>query len=227
MDTPAECPRGHALNAGTTHCTICWVRVVPEDPTEAAARRRRRRHTILGISLLAVTGLVIGGVTGRVLGDRPSGPTILAQEPVAPAPTSSPTDSSSTPEEATTIVAAPLAATVADPVTAPADGSCSVQVRDQEVACGLANERLTFTVCVPDGTERIRVRTRGANTDPWQDASFDVALGIDAGVGCPRNEIAADLSIATTAVDAAKWRIVGRDSQRTKLWMSPLVTISG
>ena len=196
MDTPAECPRGHALNEGTTYCTVCWVRVVPEDPAEMAARRTRRRHTILGISLLAVTGVLVGGVAGKVIGGTSSGPTIMAMPLVASATPSAPasTTASSAPDAPTTVVAAPLAATVADPVTGPGDGNCAVQVRGQEVACNLGDDQLTFTVCVPAGTERIRVRTRGTSSEPWQDASYDVALGIDAGADCPSNEIAADVS---------------------------------
>ena len=231
MDTPTECPRGHALNEGTTHCTVCWSRVVPEDPIEAAARRTRRRHTILGISLLAVTGVLVGGVTGKVLGGTPSGPTILALPPGLSAPASAPASTSpepatSSPEEPVSVVAVPLAATLADPVAGSGDGRCAVQVRGQEVSCSLDNDQLAFTVCVPAGTERIRVRTRGTSSEPWLDASYDVALGIDAGAGCPSSEIAADVVINATAVEAAKWRLVGRDSDRTRLWASPLVTLT-
>ena len=228
VDTPSECPRGHALNEGTTHCTVCWIRVAPEDPIEAAARRTRRRHTILGISLLAVTGVVLGGFAGKVLGGTSSGPTIMALPLMASAAPSVPasTSASTSPDEPTTVVAVPLAATIADPVTGQGDGSCTVQVRGQEVACNLGDDQLTFTACVPAGTERIRVRTRGTSSEPWQDASYDVALGIDAGANCSSSEIAADIVISATAVEAAKWRIVGRDSDRTKLWTSPLVTLT-
>ena len=216
MDTPTNCPRGHALDEGSIYCTVCWIRVVPVDPIEAAARLRRRRRTFLGITLLAVTGVVIGSVTGRVLGGGSDSTAVMALPPVASAP------SSAAPPMEAAVVAAPLAATVADPVSA--DGGCSVQVRGQELACTLINDRLTFTVCVPDGTERIRVRTRGTSSGPWQDATYDINLGT--GTACPRNEISAEVAIDATSMDAAKWRIFGRDDQREKLWKSPLITAS-
>ncbi|MCX6432049.1 MAG: hypothetical protein NTX29_04435 [Actinobacteria bacterium] len=216
MDTPARCPRGHALNEGTIFCTVCWIRVVPEDPIEAAARLRRRRRTFLGISLLAVTGVVIGSVTGQVLTGSSDGTTVVALPLVASTP------ASAAPSEATAVVAAPLAATVADPVSA--EGNCTVQVRGQDLPCTLVNDRLTFTVCVPAGTQRIRVRTRGSSSEPWQDATYVISLGT--GTNCPTNEISAEVAIDATSIDAAKWRIVGRDDQREKLWKSPLIAVN-
>ena len=221
METLTTCPRGHALEPNAAYCTVCWIRVEPEDPERVAARRKRRRRMILGIPLLGAGSIIVGVFVGSLLANDASdaASTVTALEPVAVAVSAAPVVVI---DEPVTVVAEPLAGTVADPVTEPAGTGCVALVRDIQVACALTDDRLQFTVCVPAETTLIRVGTRPNDNVRFDDASSDIALGGSA--GCPTGDITADVTIDAYS-PAATWRIVGRDASDTKIWKSRVVTL--
>ncbi len=221
METLTTCPRGHALEPNAVYCTVCWIRVEPEDPERVAARRKRRRRMILGIPLLGAGSIVVGVLVGSLLAnDAGDGaPAVTALEPAAVAVSAAPVDPIDQP---VAVVAEPLAGTVTDPVTDPADTGCAALVRDVQVPCALTDDRLEFTVCVPAATTVIRVGTRPNDNVTFDDASSDIALGGSA--GCATGDIAADIAIDSYS-PAATWRIVGRDASDTKIWKSRVVTL--
>jgi hypothetical protein len=228
MDPVTECPRGHPLAEDAVYCTVCWIRVQPEDPEVVSARTKRRRWLFMGIPLLGgsaiIVGIAVGGALGTSTGNSGASvvalpPTVTASAPAPSAP-STPITSSTAAAEPVSVVAAPLAATVADPVKTPADAACIAIVRDQEVACVTSDDRLEFTVCVPDATTLIRVGTRPNDNVVFSDASSEIELGGPS--DCPAGEIAAAIAIDSFS-PLPTWRIVGRDKADLKIWKSRVV----
>ena len=217
MATMTTCPRGHAVEADAVYCTVCWIRVEPEDPQRAAALSRRRRRTFLGIPLLIASSVIIGIAVGQVLGNRAAGPEVVA----LPAPSVSatipviPSDAASA-----AAVAAPLAASVADPVMSASASACLLQLRDQNAPCAIGPDTTTVTVCVPEVTTVLTVEMRPAGSDTWQDVSTQARL--DGAGSCPSGSLAAELAIDATGIgsDGAAWRIKALDSAGARVWKS-------
>jgi hypothetical protein len=186
------------------------------------ARAKRRRRLFLGIPLLGgsaiIVGIAVGGALGTSTGN--SDASVVALPPTVTASAPAPSAPGTSSAEPVSVVAAPLAATVADPVQTPADAGCVVIVRDQEIPCSTSDDRIEFTVCVPDATTLIRVGTRPNGNVVFSDASSEIALGGPS--DCPVGEIAADIAIDSFS-PLPTWRIAGRDKADVKIWKSRVV----
>lgn len=219
MTEVLKCPRGHDVAEGAVLCTVCWVRLVPEDPEVVAARRRQRRRRIW-LPFAAASAIGIGALVGATLASSSSPePAIVAAAaaPSAAAPAPQPVGSA----EAVVVVAQPEAATIADPI-APGLGDCTVSVLEQDAECTVDGDVLTFQICVAESTSAVQVRTRVDEASEWQDVSSTVTLGADD--TCGTGEMTADVEVSAAAVAAdAKYRLVGTDAVGGKLWKSKLV----
>lgn len=222
MDTITTCPRGHALEENAVLCTVCWIRVVPEDPEVIAARKRRARRIwipLFGAGAVLV-GVGIGGALEPYIASSTDSAVVMAEAAAVPveAPATADDSAAVAVEEPVAVEVDPLAATVADPVGADS-GACVVTLRNQTVDCVTSGEELALTVCVPDTTATIAVATRSSGE--WQPVSSTVTLGQAS--GCAAGTVAADLVVpASTGSDGNDWRIVSRDDAGAKVWKSPL-----
>lgn len=220
MSVQPECPRGHLLEPNAVYCTVCWMRVAPEDPAAIAARQRRRRRVwfpLFGAGAV-VLGVTVGGVLERAT-DSTTPDSVVAEAP----PSIAASTAASTPAaEAATVTAVPLAGTVADPVQS-TGAACTVDMRDQQLECSTEDGQLAFTVCVPAGTALLEARTRPDSGSPWADVSTDVIVRDD--TTCDGG-LAADVAIAAPAAgrDGAKWRLVARTADGDRLWASRIST---
>lgn len=224
MDTITTCPRGHALEENAVLCTVCWIRVVPEDPEVVAARRRRARRIWLPLfgAGAVLVGVGLGGALEPYIGQGADTSVVVAGEaaPITPVATAAPADdvAAESVEEPVTVAVDPLAATVADPVGSGAD-ACAVTLRNQSVDCVSVGDELTFSICVPDATTSVTVATRASGE--WEPVSSTVTLGQAS--ACPTGTTAADLVVPDFAgSDGSDWRIVSRDEAGAKVWKSPL-----
>jgi hypothetical protein len=120
------------------------------------------------------------------------------------------------------VTSVPLAATVASPVVTGPDGTCVLDVLDQQATCRAEGDLVRFEVCVPAETAAVEVRTRGTSADPWADVSSDVVL--IPGSDCAAEGQRADIALAAAVFDVteSKWRLVGRDTGGDRLWKSKL-----
>ena len=188
MSAYGQCPRGHDLAENAVYCTVCWVRVAPEDPERVAARRRRQRRVwfpLLGAGAVAL-GIAAGGTLGSSTG--PVGDAVTAAAPVADVPV--PASAEPTPmEEPVTVMAAPMAATFAEPTL--------------------------LTVCVPQDASDVTVRIRRVDDQPWQDESADISL--DGRGACPSDEVEATVSFDETLSEGTRVKIVARNDAGERL----------
>jgi hypothetical protein len=226
MTSAGRCPRGHELAENAVYCTVCWIRVEPEDPARVAARQRRRRR--IWIPLLATSSILIGVVIGGAMGAGSAGSegSIVAQDAAETVGTANPEPSAqASPETSAEALpvdsgVTPLAATVVEesPV-----GSCSAEVLGQTVPCTDPADALAFTICVPDGTARVKVSTRESADADWQPVSSDATFGSAA--DCSAGSVAAEITVfeAVAGTPEATWRLAGRDDINEKLWKSRLV----
>ena len=220
MDSSGTCPHGHPLAEDAVYCTVCWVRVEPQDPAVEIGRRRRARR--IWIPFLAVSALLAGVAVGGVLGMRSVGytPTFVAQEFPTLAP---PDDSADASSEPVAVAAEPLAATILD--TSQAGEDCVAVILEQAVPCALDSDGLALAVCAPDGTVLIKVSSRETKADAWRDAPSQFAVG--RGDNCEPPAVTAELLIAAADTDASAWRMVGHGVDGQKLWSSRLVVSTG
>jgi hypothetical protein len=221
----STCPRGHALEDNAVYCTVCWVRVAPEDEQAIAARRRRRRRVwfpLFGAGAVAL-GVAAGALAASMSGGQDP-QVVMAGEAVASASPASaaavPTPAAS--EEAVSVTADPLAATVADPVIT-GGNSCVAEVHDLQVPCSTDNEQLAFTVCVPGNAGTVEARMRANEDLPWSDVSSDAVIGEQG--ECATGELAAAVVVdaATAGRDGGIWRLVVSDANGERLWRSRIV----
>lgn len=217
------CPRGHAIDEGAVYCTVCWVRLVPEDPEVVAARRRRRRR--FRIPFIAASALAVGVAAGAVMAQTGTGavsPAIVAAPATSPAAVVAAEDPTAAAEDTLVITAQPEAATVADPVIA-SEAACQVTIDGRDLPCSTTDDRLVFQACVPETTVLVEARTRAAEDAPWTDVSMDAVLGT--ADGCDAGQVAADVVI--DAPDAgtgdATWRLVARDANGERVWKARFV----
>jgi hypothetical protein len=222
MDSSGTCPHGHPLAEDAVYCTVCWVRVEPQDPAVEIARRRRARR--IWIPFLAVSALLVGVAIGGVLGMRSVGytPSFVAQEFPTLAQPAEAADASSD-SEPVAVAAAPLAATILD--TSQASEDCVALILEQAVPCALDSDGLALAVCAPDGTVLIKVSSRETKADAWRDAPSQFAVG--RGDNCDPPAVTAELLIAAADTDASAWRTVGHGVDGQKLWSSRLVVSTG
>lgn len=188
MSPYGQCPRGHELAENAVYCTVCWVRVAPEDPERVAARRRRQRRIwfpLLGAGAVAL-GITVGGTLGSSAG--PVGDAVTAAAPVSDV--SMPATAEPVPsEEPVTVTAAPMAATVAEPTS--------------------------LTVCVPQDTSDATVRIRVVAGEPWQDEPADV--GLDGRGGCSTGAVEATVSFDEELAEGTRVKVVARDDTGEQL----------
>ena len=196
MASPATCPRGHELAENAVYCTVCWIRVEPVDPEVIAARKRRQRRIwipLFGAGAVAL-GVAVGGTLGAGSGIEPgavvAGEAAPGPVPVDEPPAAEPSIAAAGPDAAgpdaagaaPETVAAPLAATVAEPAGR------------------------TLTTCVPDGTATVLLKGRSDKDQPWAEIPADTSLG---GRGdCPEGEVEATVSAVT---EADRWRVITLD----------------
>lgn len=190
MSLDVTCPRGHHLDEGAVYCTVCWVRVVPEDPERVEQRKSRQRRLwfpLFGAGALVV-GVSVGGALAAMSGAGESSDVIVAgPESAAPEvandtePAPAPPEPSAAGEPVTAVVA-PLAATI---------------------------ELTTTTLCVPDSTAKVVVRSRTSSETPWEKTPADVALGEQG--GCASGEVEAALTFPDAPTDGTSLRVTARD----------------
>lgn len=192
MASPGTCPRGHELAENAVYCTVCWIRVEPVDPEVIAARKRRQRR--IWIPLMGAGAVALGVVVGGSLGIGSDGGTdtqsaVVAAEapPSAPAPVEASTPAPS-PSTAGTVVAAPLAATVAESTTR------------------------TLEACVPEAAASVLLKGRSSTDEPWVEAPADITIG-EQGT-CPAGEVT--VTVASQS-DAQRWRLVVRDGSGDRI----------
>ncbi len=229
MASPGRCPRGHDLAENAVYCTVCWIRVEPEDPAIVEARARRRRR--IWIPLFAASSVLVGVAVGGTLAAQSTASVVAeseassAQANTTASPDGEPTSDGTSEAAPVTATNVPLAATVVEPVVDQEE--CTARLLDQDVACAVDAEALAFTVCVPEATALMRARSRAADSDEWLTAASDVVLG---GAGaCAPGSVSAQVSIAAAAAgaDGSTWRMVGRDTADQKIWKSRLVVTAG
>jgi hypothetical protein len=239
MEATGTCPRGHAVEPGAVLCTVCWVRLDGEDP-------QSKRNRILSLVSRPVAVAVVGGVVlaagvgGALLLANPSAPpavvagasSVVVSSPspsdstgdaTSEAPGDSPTPSpSESAADQPLVTSVPLAATVANPVVTGPDGTCVLDVLDQQATCRTEGDLVRFEVCVPAQTAAVELRTRSTKKDPWTDVSSDIVL--IPGSGCAADGQRADVALAAAVFDVteSKWRLVGRGTGGDKLWKSKL-----
>lgn len=221
MESSGTCPRGHAIEENAVYCTVCWVRLVPEDPEVLEARRRRRRR--FRIPFIAASALAVGVAAGAVMAQTSTtSPAIVAAPATSAAAVVAAAEPTAAAEDTLVVTAQPEAATVADPVIA-AEAGCQVTIDGRDLSCSTTDDRLVFEVCVPDTTALVEARTRAAEGAPWTDVSMDAVLG--SADGCDAGQVAADVVI--DAPDAgtgdATWRLVARDANGERVWKSRFV----
>jgi hypothetical protein len=85
-------------------------------------------------------------------------------------------------------VAAPLAATVAEPVTR------------------------TLTTCVPESTVAVLLKGRSSTDEPW--VAIEAESTIGGQEGCADGEVAATVAAVT---DAERWRVIALDEAGDRL----------
>lgn len=225
MESTGTCPRGHAVEDDAVYCTVCWVRVVPEDPEVLAARRRRRRFRL---PLIAAGAVLLGAAAGLVLSQtRTAEPAIVAQPAAATPAAIVPAQPSSSPEqqaaEQPIVVSQPEAATIADPALT-SETACSISIAGTPGPCTIADGRLAFETCVPGETVTLEVRSRPGKKADWVDVSTDAQLG--APDGCETGFVTA--AVVIDAADAGTgdgtWKLVARDSAGDKVWKAKFET---
>lgn len=242
METPVTCPRGHAVAPDAVLCTVCWVRLDGEDPQSKRARILNVVSRPAGVAVVGGVVLATGIGAAFILANPSAPPAIVAGDSAvviaSPSATAAPSASSEQTADAAPsasslpsaissadeplVTSVPLAATVVGPVTTGPDGTCLLDVLDQETACSAEGELVRFEVCVPAGTATVVVRTRSTPDDEWADVSSDVVLL--PGDGCASDGQRADVALAAAGFDVtqSKWRLVGRDTSGDKLWKSKL-----
>ncbi len=229
MTTMTTCPRGHDLEPNAVYCTVCWMRVEPEDAAIVAARVRRRRRVwiplfgagaiLVGVGLGGAVALstqasaptVVAAAASPVIAEAPpvAQPQAVADEPVAAEPVAA------EPLAAEPVAAEPLAATV---VEAPqATPGCTAELKDQQATCALDADVATLAVCVPEATSAMIVRTRASADVPWEKTIQDL-VPADAAV-CADGLVGATVAIDTASADA-KLKVVAKDAEGTRLWRS-------
>lgn len=220
MESTGTCPRGHAIEENAVYCTVCWVRLEPEDPEVVAARRRRRRFRL---PFLATAAVLIGAGAGVLLSQAsPTEPTLVA-EPATSAPGSIVAAGPSPSAEQPIVVSQPEAATVADPVIA-AQSECSITIDGTTSPCSVTDGQLVFEVCVPQTTATLEARSRTSEDAGWIDVSTDVVLGTSA--GCDDGFVTADVVVdaADAGAGDGSWKLVARDSAGDKVWKAKFET---
>jgi hypothetical protein len=193
MSPYGQCPRGHALEENAVYCTVCWIRVEPEDPERVAARRRRQRRIWIPLfgAGAVVLGMAVGGTLASVGGSTADPSAVLAAAPVStqPSPAVPSPRPSTAAEEPAAVTAVPLAATVAEPTL--------------------------VTVCLPERTATVVVRTR---TDPgrkWAKVASTAAL--ETRGACADGEAEATVTLAESVEDGGSIKVVARDEAGTRL----------
>ena len=192
MASPGTCPRGHELAENAVYCTVCWIRVEPVDPEVVAARKRRQRR--IWIPLMGAGAVALGVAAGGALGTGSGGgadtqSAVVAAE--APPAASAPEDSSApapSPSAAEVVVAAPLAATVAE--TTPR----------------------TLEACLPDAAASVQLKGRSSTDEPWVEAPADIVVGGQE--ACAEGEVS--VTVASDS-DAQRWRLVVRDDSGDRI----------
>jgi len=222
VDEHVSCPHGHDVPAGATLCPVCWVRVSGEGKDLSLAGKVESRVPMpliaLGVgAVVFIVGVAVALVlSGGQSGDAVAGPDVTTSSAVAPQPAPTPSASG------LVSVAAPLAATLADPVSASSSETCRITTRNQSIPCVSDGTAITFIVCVPDETALLEVQYRPTPDATWENASADVELTHN--VSCGDTGLLASVSVAFAAdpADIARWRLVGRDDAGDRVWKSPL-----
>ena len=218
MESTGRCPRGHAVEENAVYCTVCWVRLEPEDPEVVAARRRRRRFRL---PFIAAAAVLIGAGAGMVLSQTRTTEPDLVAEPAASAPVAIVAAGPSPAAEQPVTVSAPEAATVADPVIA-SESACSIAIDGTSSPCTLTDGRLVFQVCVPEDTATLQARSRASEGADWVDASTDVVLGT--AEGCDAGFVTADVVVDAADAGDGSWKLVARNGAGDKLWKAKFET---
>ena len=224
MASAGRCPRGHELAENAVYCTVCWVRVEPEDPQIVAARARRKRR--IWIPLFATSSVLVGIAVGGTLSLSSIGssasvvaePASASSEPAVESPVAS-----EAPEPAE-VTAVPLAATVVE--SDPPGPSCTAQALDQGLPCSIDADVLSLSLCVPAATTKVKVSTRLNADATWEPISSEATLATTG--TCPDGSISAEVTFGTAGSDpnGTDWRLAGRDADGQKLWKSRLLVSS-
>ena len=221
MESTGTCPRGHAVEENAVYCTVCWVRLVPEDPEVLAARARRRRFRL---PFLAAGALILGAGAGLLLAQtRTVEPPAIVAEPAVSAPASIVAAAPSSAAAQPVTVSQPEAATVADPIIA-SESACSVDIDGTTTPCSVTEGQLVFEVCVPEKTATLEARSRASENAEWVDVSTDVTLGSTD--GCDAGDVTADVVIdaADAGTGDGTWKLVARDGAGDKVWKAKFQT---
>jgi hypothetical protein len=229
LEATGTCPRGHEVAPDAVLCTVCWVRLDGEDPESKRARALNLVSRPVGVAVVGGVVLAAGVGAALILANPSTPPAVVAGDSsiVIASPSASPSVSASPAASAPAaeqplVTSVPLAATVASPVVTGPDGTCVLDVLDQQATCRAEGDLVRFEVCVPAETAAVEVRTRGTSADPWTDVSSDIVL--IPGSGCAADGQRADVALAAAVFDVteSKWRLVGRDTGGDRLWKSKL-----
>ena len=220
MESTGTCPRGHAVEENAVYCTVCWVRLEPEDPEVVAARRRRRRFRL---PFLAAAAVLIGAGAGILLSQTTTAEPTLVAEPATSATGDIVAAGPAPDAEQPVVVSQPEAATVADPVIA-AESTCTIAIDGTTSPCTVTDGTLVFQVCVPEDTATLEARSRESADADWVDVSTDVVLGT--AEGCDPGFVTADVVVdaADAGTGDGSWKLVARDSAGDKVWKAKFET---